>query len=412
MSNILQGKRVLIASLMFLLQPFVVEAAVPKQAIKSAMPSLVEVHVFNEEGKPVSSGSGVIVGRGGLIVTNYHVIKGAKRARVTLNNGETVRVVGVREVDAERDFAIIQVEAGNLPAARLGDSSKLESGDEVIAIGSPLGLTKTVTIGIVSRIWLEDHRMIQHTAAISPGNSGGPLLNVQGEVVGLNTFLIEKGHSLFFALPINYVKQALRNLPKELVSLSEVATAQLALDEKNRTKAAESFVQENFIRYEDPDGLFSIMLPKAWRVQRSLNRESDGSVTVLFMASSPSAEQAKLNGWMSAGIRIRFVVPPKDRRWTGDSRKDWARRFLASSLEGYIKVLPSDPIDCQWGGLKGIEVILGGTAAKLSQPELASLAVIPGEEVLIAVEMALPAEEKDLFQILHQLFNESFSLGS
>jgi len=402
-----------VAALLCFLTPFAAEAASVKHAVRSVMPSVVEVHVLDESGKAVSGGSGIIASRSGLIVTNFHVIDKATRARVILGDGEMVRVVGVRVVDPERDFAILQVEAGNLPAAVLGDSDKLESGDEVIAIGAPLGLSKTTTIGIVSQIRrLEGYRLVQHTAAISPGSSGGPLLNEMGEVVGINTFLLKDGQALFFALPINYVSYALAHLPKEMVTLRDLAEAQAALEASKRKKATDEFLSKNFFKYEDPDGLFNLVLPKTWRVQRSITFDREGNATLLFMASDPDAELAKLNGWLSAGIRIRMVIPAKGRQWNSAAQLAWVKDYIAASMKGYAKVIPGEPSKETWANREAVEMVMGGTAAGLSEPELASLALVPNSDVLTAIEITLPASQKDLFELLHTIFQKSFSLGS
>jgi len=401
------------AALLCLFTALTAAASSVKQAVRTVLPSVVEVQVLDENGKAVSGGSGIIASRSGLIITNYHVIEKAVRARVVLGDGETVRVSGVREVDAEKDFAILQVDAGNLPVAVLGDSDKLESGDDVIAIGAPLGLSKTTTIGIVSQIRrLEGYRLIQHTAAISPGSSGGPLLNEMGQVVGINTFLLKDGQALFFALPINYVSYALAHLPKETVTLRDLADAQAALEAKKRKKATAEFLSKNFFKYEDPDGLFNLVLPKSWRVQRSITSDREGNVILLFMASDPDAELAKLNGWLSAGIRIRMVIPAKGRQWNSAAQLAWVKDYIAASMKSYVKVIPSEPSKETWANRDAVEMVIGGTAAGLSEPELASLALVPNADVLTAIEIALPVSQKDLFEFLHSIFQKSFSLGS
>jgi serine protease Do len=140
------------------------------------------------------SGSGVIVNEAGFILTNAHVIRGAARIRVKLADGTEydARVVGT---DVPTDLAVLKIQAPTpLPAARMGDSDKLNVGDWVLAIGSPFGLKQTVTAGIISARDREDdaggtpfQQFLQTDAAINPGNSGGPLVNLGGEVIGINT---------------------------------------------------------------------------------------------------------------------------------------------------------------------------------------------------------------------------------
>ncbi|MGH7393082.1 MAG: S1C family serine protease [Candidatus Rokuibacteriota bacterium] len=162
-------------------------------------------------------GSGVIVERDGLAVTNAHVVDGAASLSVTLDSGTRLaaRVLGL---DPVLDIALLRLDTrGPLPAARLGDSAAVRVGDEVVAIGSPIGLEQTMTRGIVSGLnrllpGLPEQPMIQTDAAINPGNSGGPLVTRCGTVVGINTFISEDAQSIGFAVPVNAVKAVLRDL--------------------------------------------------------------------------------------------------------------------------------------------------------------------------------------------------------
>ncbi len=138
-------------------------------------------------------GSGFIVDRAGYIVTNNHVVSESSRLTVKLDTGEefTAKVVGV---DDETDLAVLKIDAGrDLPTAKFGDSDKMKVGDWVLAIGSPFGLAKSVSAGIISQTQRDTpgssafQRFIQTDAVINPGNSGGPLINMQGEVIGVNS---------------------------------------------------------------------------------------------------------------------------------------------------------------------------------------------------------------------------------
>lgn len=161
-------------------------------------------------------GSGVIVARNGYILTNSHVVAdgGAKELKVLFENGDQVDGEVIWN-DSSLDLAIVKVDKNNLPVADLGDSDKLEVGEIAIAIGNPLGLDfqRTVTSGIISGLnrsvavdGMQIDNLIQTDASINPGNSGGPLLNGQGEVIGINTAKISSGEGLGFAIPINQVK--------------------------------------------------------------------------------------------------------------------------------------------------------------------------------------------------------------
>jgi len=162
-------------------------------------------------------GSGVVIERDGQVLTNAHVIDGAASLVVTLDSGARTpaRVLGM---DTVTDLALLRIEAPTpLPVARLGDSSALRVGEEVVAIGNPMGLEQTMTRGIVSGLnrilpGLAEQPMIQTDAPINPGNSGGPLVDRCGAVVGINTFISEEANSIGFALPINAGKAILRDL--------------------------------------------------------------------------------------------------------------------------------------------------------------------------------------------------------
>jgi len=164
-------------------------------------------------------GSGIVVSANGLILTNYHVVEGAAQLTVTTADGRDIPATVV-ETDEVHDIAVIRASASDLTAATLGDSAQIQVGQTVLAIGSPLGeYTETVTRGIVSAldrdITVADELtgagkqlsgLIQTDAAINPGNSGGPLINEQGEVVGMNAAVSQSAEGIGFAIPINEAK--------------------------------------------------------------------------------------------------------------------------------------------------------------------------------------------------------------
>jgi S1-C subfamily serine protease len=167
-------------------------------------------------------GSGFIIDGEGHILTNNHVIAGARQVEVTLWNKKKYRaeVIGA---DRQKDLAVIQITAKNLSPATLGDSKTLEVGQKVYAIGNPFGLSGTMTRGIISSIRSirgpeggAIDQAIQTDAAINPGNSGGPLLNSRGEVIGINSLILtggaEQSAGVGFAIPINSAKAVLNDL--------------------------------------------------------------------------------------------------------------------------------------------------------------------------------------------------------
>ncbi|WP_341528450.1 HhoA/HhoB/HtrA family serine endopeptidase [Nostoc sp. UHCC 0302] len=160
-------------------------------------------------------GSGFIIDSNGEILTNAHVVNGADTVSVTLKDGRSFKgkVMGA---DPVTDVAVVRIQADNLSAVKLGDSNKLQPGAWAIAIGNPLGLDNTVTHGIISatgrsstQVGMPNERVdyIQTDAPINPGNSGGPLLNASGQVIGINTAIIQNSQGLGFAIPINTAKK-------------------------------------------------------------------------------------------------------------------------------------------------------------------------------------------------------------
>lgn len=178
-------------------------------------------------------GSGVIIDPSGIIVTNDHVIRGASEIHVVLADGRQVdaEVIGS---DSDTDLAVLKVNVkGALPAAKLGTSADLMIGESVVAIGSPLGLKKTVTVGVVSALGRtiknEDrvfNDFIQTDASINPGNSGGPLMNIDGEVIGINSAIIASAQNIGFAIPADKV----RRIVTELTQFGKVRPAWVGLD--------------------------------------------------------------------------------------------------------------------------------------------------------------------------------------
>ncbi|QEP45059.1 DegQ family serine endoprotease [Ectothiorhodospiraceae bacterium BW-2] len=193
-----------------------------------------------QQHKSQSLGSGVVIdAKQGLVITNNHVIADADEISLNLADGRTLSATLIG-ADAETDIALLQVSANNLNALPLGDSAKLRVGDFVIAIGNPFGLGQTVTSGIVSALGrsglgIEGYEnFIQTDASINPGNSGGALVNLRGELIGINTAILSKSGGnvgIGFAIPVNMA----REITAQLRQYGEVRRGRLGINAQDIT---------------------------------------------------------------------------------------------------------------------------------------------------------------------------------
>lgn len=230
------------------------------------------------------SGSGFIIKDDGLVLTNAHVVDGADAVKVTLKDGRSYqgKVLGK---DTLTDVAVIKIQADNLPTVALGNSEQLQPGEWAIAIGNPLGLDNTVTTGIISgtgrtsnQIGAADKRVsyIQTDAAINPGNSGGPLLNARGEVIGMNTAIIQGAQGLGFAIPIT----AAQRIANQLIATGKVEHPYVGIQMVGLTPELKENINSN------PNSGLSVS-------------EDSGVLVVKVMPGSPAAK---------AGLRAGDVI--------------------------------------------------------------------------------------------------------
>jgi S1-C subfamily serine protease len=230
------------------------------------------------------TGSGFIIKSDGLVLTNAHVVNGADTVTVALKDGRrfTGKVLGADELT---DVAVVKIQASNLPTVNIGNSEQLRPGEWAIAIGNPLGLDNTVTAGIISAtgrtssdVGAPDKRIgfIQTDAAINPGNSGGPLLNQQGQVIGMNTAIIGGAQGLGFAIPMNRAQQ----IANQLIAKGEVDHPYLGVEMATLT----------------PD------------IRETLTRESNGSVRVQTDQGVVIIGIARNSPAASAGMQTGDVI--------------------------------------------------------------------------------------------------------
>jgi serine protease Do len=256
---------------------------------------VVYVEVYNEKGQALGSGSGVVVGSEGEILTNFHVIDGAASAKIDFNNQSTYTTSTMLLKDPERDLALLKIDAGALPAVTIGDSSALVLGQEIVAIGSPLGFKNSLTSGVVStpsRL-VSGQNFIQITAPIDHGSSGGALFNKQGQLVGITTALIQSSASINLAIPSNDVAAFLLK-PKtaQALSVPKPQTAKLSADELT------GYLNDNYgeITYKD------LALHFNWQVFPS----SDGERYLIGGTMSNGTEWAD---WMDYQQQDESVLP-------------------------------------------------------------------------------------------------------
>lgn len=196
-----------------------------KDLVQRSKPAIVRIEVVTATGPGV--GTGFVISPDGRIATNLHVISGAREATVTLLDGTKVPLEEIAAIDAERDLAIIKIKTGKkLPTLRLGDSDEVAAGDAVIAIGNPLGVFDySVSDGLISsvRALSESLTILQISAPISQGSSGGPLFNEKGEVIGVATAIIGEGQNINLGIPSNYLRPLMQRDERwSLSKLTEV----------------------------------------------------------------------------------------------------------------------------------------------------------------------------------------------
>ncbi|TVQ16504.1 MAG: PDZ domain-containing protein [Leptolyngbya sp. DLM2.Bin15] len=282
-------------------------------------------------------GSGFIVDASGIVLTNAHVVSGADSVTVILKDGRTLQGE-VRGVDEPSDLAVVKIEGSDLPVAPLGNSSDVEVGDWAIAVGNPLGLDNTVTLGIIStlnrssaQVGIPDKRLdfIQTDAAINPGNSGGPLLNQAGEVIGINTAIRADAEGIGFAIPIDAVKA----IKDQLARGETIPHPYIGIQMRSLT--VDLAKQSN----NDPNA--TIQLP-----------EVNGVLVMRVMPNSPAAEAGLRRGDVITDIDGQTITTAEalqrtvERSSVGQSLR---LRVIRNGNTQTITVRPGDLQDMQQG---------------------------------------------------------------
>ncbi len=240
-------------------------------------------------------GSGFIMGSDGRILTNAHVVNGADTVNVTLKDGRSFKgkVIGA---DPVTDVAVVKIQANNLPTIPLGNSDQLKPGEWAIAIGNPLGFDNTVTSGIISAVGRSSNlvgapgervQFIQTDAAINPGNSGGPLLNARGQVIAMNTAIIQGAQGIGFAIPINTAQR----IATQLVAKGKVEHPYLGIQMAALTPDLKQKINS------DPNSGLSV-------------DEDQGVLVVKVMPNSPAAKSGVRAGDVIQKLNGQTVTNP------------------------------------------------------------------------------------------------------
>jgi serine protease Do len=284
---------------------------------------VVNVRSMSESGENL--GSGFIIDQKGLIITNFHLIsaseqtrrggapkeasqanKLAERVSVTLHDGRQF-AASIKGYDEATDIALLQIiPAGNpLPVADLGDSDALRVGEWVIAIGNPLGLDHTVTLGIVSAKGRSEFGgqfddYLQTDAAINPGNSGGPLVNAQGKIIGINTLVLERTQGLSFSIPINTLKTIL----PQLIERGRVARGFLGVETRELNPELRGYLKLPV----DAKGVVVVRAERGTPAARAGMRQNDLIISVDRDAITSQAQFNRLVTSKSPGTKLEVKI--------------------------------------------------------------------------------------------------------
>ena len=283
-----------------------------KSVFEATRPSVLLIVAYDENDQPTGMGSGFFFGDNKTIATNLHVVQNAAKLAIKLSSGETGWIEAVLGVDARRDLVLLQSSVNGIPIKAAGRLPDI--GEDILAIGNPSGLEGTVSTGIISGIRTEDgSQYFQITAPISPGSSGGPIIDEHNEVLGVSTFYLDGAQSLNFAMPAAY-------LTKLYSKKSEATLAALKSSTNSALKRVESNVKIMFAEMEFYPGNSSDLLLSV--VNKSGNLIKNIKIVVNYFGSDKetpihhSLHNLKEEVPPNLSLRLKRTVQNASTKWT------------------------------------------------------------------------------------------------
>ncbi len=333
--------------------PAVVNITTQRSSRTQAMPPMFR-EFFGRGGRlppQMGAGSGVIISSDGAIVTNNHVVDGADSIRVTLSDKRefTAKVVGV---DKASDLAFLDIDGNDLPYLQFGDSAKLRLGEFVLAVGNPFGVGQTVTMGIVSakgraNVGIVDYEdFIQTDASINPGNSGGALVNLSGELVGVNTAILSRtggAHGIGFAVPSNMI----RPIRDQIAEFGRVRRGWLGVGIQDLTPDL-----ARSLRIEGSDGVLVSDVMEGGPAEQAKLGAGDVVVAVNGQPTRSSAELRNRIALTKPGSTARLTVV-RDGKTTevpvklAEKEEDGVLARLGDDAENLVAGLGLSPLDAE-----------------------------------------------------------------
>jgi serine/threonine protein kinase len=376
---------------------FANQQADPTEIGAAVSPAAVKISSFDEAGNPLAAGSGFVVEATGTIATNYHLIRGAHRVNILTSKGEELQVRGVLEYDPAQDFALLKVDAYDLPVVPLGDAEILSLAETLVAIGHPGGLSSFATTGLMAgRRTADGYALLQVTAAF-PGSSGGPVANQKREIVGMVAASKAGEASQTFALPVNYVAAALRSSTRELKTLASVAQWQRNKD------------LENFAGHEGKYSAFRALYTKGWSEEteeRWTDNDTNFRINTVFAPASAALKEPV--GYLSEGIRVSVQLLREGNEWrekTAAEAGPVVAQALISANTGFRQTANGM---AALGGEPAYMFEITGQGERISEPERARFFIIARSECRLTAELVAPASKFADYEPAFEVFVKTF----